>query len=499
MKKFLLSFQVILLFFVSTKSNAQLICSGGSNNCNIAASNIASAVTETSVVKVNNVDFCQKTTNVSFTLSHNDGIKYVNFYFFNNSFPPNFSCGSAPTSSVTNLGAYIALVFDNSTDTWSIYNTGINGTGLSPQTAYTLTATPITGGTNFVLTGVEFLSGVPCASNNIVLYIGGTNAQSNGIQCYNTSNFTPYLVNVTGKIDCGTQVSPLNYDLFIDANYQNPPGTAATITGTYQVFIDVNSNSIIDGTDINLTTPETFTTATGAGVPSGFTSRFFDFDNVIPLANGDVNSTKNLLVRVTPSTPGVASVTGILTNTCSTLPVSLKDFNVMQRNGKAELAWNTEQENNNDGFEVEKRVSSGQFVKVGFVDSKAPSGTGAAFSYNFSDPTILAKGVTYYRLKQIDLDGRFSYSEVKAVRTGNGTLTISVYPNPSRGMVNVTIPESNSLMDVSVDDYTGKSIQRWSGIKVQNMQINNLKPGVYMLRFNFRESGETITQRIVVQ
>ncbi len=165
------------------------------------------------------------------------------------------------------------------------------------------------------------------------------------------------------------------------------------------------------------------------------------------------------------------------------------------------MTWETYQENNNDGFEIERRsAGNSQYQKIGFVDSKAPGGTGGAFSYSFDDNQSLAKGVTYYRLRQIDLDGRATYSEVKAVRTGNGgLLTISIYPNPSRGTTNVTIPESAGKMDVSLDDYTGKSIQRWSGISVRNLQLNNMRPGIYMLRINFRESGETIVERIIVQ
>ena len=223
MKKFLLSFLTVLSSLLFLEATAQLVCSGGPNNCSIAASNISSAVSQ--IDEVNGQ--CQKTTNVTFTLSHNSGVKYVNFYFFNNSFPAGFSCGSAPNGTTGNLGAYIALTYNSGV--WSIYGTGIGGTGLTPQTGYTLSTTTVPGGTTFTLVGVKFLSALPCASNNIVLYIGGTNAASNGIQCYNTSNFTPYLVSISGKIDCRTQNTNLNYDLIIDANYQNPPGTPDVI------------------------------------------------------------------------------------------------------------------------------------------------------------------------------------------------------------------------------------------------------------------------------
>ncbi|NCU05332.1 MAG: T9SS type A sorting domain-containing protein [Chitinophagaceae bacterium] len=497
MKKFLLLIPTLLAVVVlQYNSSAQINCTqvSNANNCNIVALDIKSAVTEFQEVG----GFCEATMTLSFKLMHNSGMKYANLFFYNNAV--SLDCKNGPSSTVpsstASLGGYIALAY---TTNWTAYNSGING--LTPQTSgYSVTATPITGGTDFVITGIKFKSGLPCGSYDIGLYLAGTNASSNGVQCHNQSSFKPYLVSISGKIDCSSQVNPLNYDLFIDANYENPPGTAAPITGTYQVYIDANSNNVIDGPDVNLTpVAQNFLTST-IGVPSGYTSRFASFDNVINLLNGDLNSTKNLLVRVTPTTPGVAAVTGLLTNTCSTLPVSLKNFSATQRNSKAVLTWETEIETNNAGFEIQRRLAGkSQYETLAFVDSKAPGGNGNNYSYGFNDGTTLPKGVTYYRLRQVDLDGKSTYSEIKSVRTGNGNLTISIYPNPSRGTVNVAIPESSSKMDVSLDDYTGKSIQRWSGISARNLQLNNLKPGVYMLRINFRETGDNIIERIIVQ
>jgi hypothetical protein len=498
MKKFLLSFQTFLAIVVFYyNSSAQINCTqvNNANNCNIAALDIKSAVTEFKEVG----GMCEATITLSFKLLHNSGMKFANLFFYNAAV--NLDCKNGPSStvpsSIASLGGYIALQY---TTNWVSYSSGING--LTPQApgGYTVSATAVTGGTEFVITGIKFNSGLPCGSYDIGLYLAGTNASSNGVQCHNQSSFKPYLVSISGKIDCSSQINPLNYDLIIDANYQNPPGNVATIDGSYQVFIDANSNNIIDGPDMNLTPVAQVFSTSVSGAPVGYT-RYTSFDNNINLANGDPLSSKNLLVRVTPSTLGVAAVTGQLTNTCATLPVSLKSFNATQKSNKAYLTWETDQENNNDGFEIERRsAGNSQYQKIGFVDSKAPGGTGNAYSYSFDDNQSLTKGVTYYRLRQVDLDGRATYSEVKAVRTGTGgLLTISIYPNPSRGVANVTIAENAGKMDVSLDDYTGKSVQRWSGISVRNLQINNMRPGIYMLRINFRETGETITERIIVQ
>ena len=189
----------------------------------------------------------------------------------------------------------------------------------------------------------------------------------------------------------------------------------------------------------------------------------------------------------------------VITTVGGPLPVTLKNFNAAQRSNKVSLTWETSMELNNDGFEIERRIGNGQYQKIGFVDSKAPGGNGAEFSYSFEDNTVLPKGVSYYRLRQVDLDGRATYSEIKAVRTGNGAIILSVYPNPSRGTVNVAIPDGVGTFDISVDDFTGKSVQRFSGLTTRNMQLNNLKPGMYMLRVSIRATGETITERIAVQ
>ncbi len=183
----------------------------------------------------------------------------------------------------------------------------------------------------------------------------------------------------------------------------------------------------------------------------------------------------------------------------ASLPVTLANFNAVQRSSKVNLTWETLFELNNDGFEIERRIGGGAYQKIAFVDSKAPGGNGDAFSYSFEDATNLPKGVTYYRLRQVDFDGNATYSEIKAVRTGNGTIILSVYPNPSRGTTNVALPSGVGTYDVSVDDFTGKSVQRFSGLTSSNLQLNNLKPGMYMLRVSIRATGETITERIAVQ
>ena len=181
------------------------------------------------------------------------------------------------------------------------------------------------------------------------------------------------------------------------------------------------------------------------------------------------------------------------------LPVVLGNFNAINKNGQVSLTWETFQEVENAGFEIQRRVGTGKYETLAFVNSKVIGGTGSGTTYSFDDNTPLAKGVTYYRLRQVDLNGQAAFSEVKALRGVGSPIAVSVYPNPSRGATNVAIPAGSGIMDISLNDFSGKSVQSWNGINISNLQLSNLKPGIYLLRINFRETGEQLTERIVVQ
>lgn len=331
-----------------------------------------------------------------------------------------------------------------------------------------------------------------------------TNGTGGKPQCWGC---TPSLVigdpDLSGALNCPSQNGQRTYNIIIDSKYDLVTPGVETIMGTYELWIDKDFSSTVTSGDILAQTSTAFTTGNVAP-PAGFTSRYAGIGlslNNYTYSFGDPNIIYPLVVIVNVTTPGYlgGALSEVLGNPCNTLPVSLKNFNAVQRSGKALLTWETAQEINNDGFDVQRRIGNGKYETIGFVDSKAPGGTGSAYMYSFDDNSTLAKGVSYYRLRQVDLDGQANYSEVKALRAGNSQLVISIYPNPNRGTANVAIPESAGKMDVSLDDYTGKSIQRWNGINVRNLQINNMKPGIYMLRINLRETGEIITERIVVQ
>ncbi len=185
---------------------------------------------------------------------------------------------------------------------------------------------------------------------------------------------------------------------------------------------------------------------------------------------------------------------GILTP----LPVSFKSFTATRNNSNVMVKWETATEINNSGFAVERNIN-GTWEQVGFVPSQATSGTSTSdLSYQFIDLNN-TKGITQYRLKQIDIDAKFKYSDVRAVR-GDGQIgkTI-VYPNPSSdGKVNIVFEDANLSRDISVSDMSGRTVKQLKGVTANNITIDNLTPGMYSLRIVIPSTGDQSVEKIMV-
>ena len=94
------------------------------------------------------------------------------------------------------------------------------------------------------------------------------------------------------------------------------------------------------------------------------------------------------------------------------VPVELSSFAVFSQNGSVVLEWSTESETNNFGFEIQRKQEGANFNKIGFVPGHGTTTTSNHYSYKDAD---LSGGFYYYRLKQMDHNGSFEFSDVKSV------------------------------------------------------------------------------------
>jgi type IX secretion system substrate protein len=196
-------------------------------------------------------------------------------------------------------------------------------------------------------------------------------------------------------------------------------------------------------------------------------------------------------------------VNGLLTAGCGEqipVPVYLSSFTATRENNAVTIKWTTASESNSMGFEIQRLIGVGTWQTVSFVVSKAVNGYSAnetAYSFTDQNPT---KGVTQYRIKQVDIDQRSRFSEIRAVRGLGQMAKTLVYPNPSIGgsNVNVLFDDALGTRDVLLIDLNGKLIRQWKNITNNNLQIENLRPGIYNLRVILRNTGEHNTEKVIV-
>lgn len=155
------------------------------------------------------------------------------------------------------------------------------------------------------------------------------------------------------------------------------------------------------------------------------------------------------------------------------LPIELTEFTATLSNQNATiLDWQTASETNNNGFDIEHSTDGLTWEKIGFVE-----GQNTADKYSFIHPAP-QRGVNYYRLKQIDLDGGFKYSEIVSVEV-NRSNTISIYPNPTKDKINI-IGTENEPIGIKIYNSTGILVADFTSHESE-IDIAHLTNGLYIV------------------
>ncbi|CAN5573470.1 hypothetical protein BH11BAC1_BH11BAC1_17350 [soil metagenome] len=186
----------------------------------------------------------------------------------------------------------------------------------------------------------------------------------------------------------------------------------------------------------------------------------------------------------------------------SPLPIELLSFDAEQSmDGTVLTKWATGSEINNDHFTVERSLmGSENFKAIGSVKGFGAGSTSQNHYYSFRDPEQCS-GINYYRLKQVDIDGRFTYSNIVAVRCADKDKIVSVYPNPSNTKINVSFFEvaegkiSLEILDMFGNILSSSSFAVTKDLNNIELKIEQFANGFYYLRIkNADEPGETSRQ-----
>lgn len=195
------------------------------------------------------------------------------------------------------------------------------------------------------------------------------------------------------------------------------------------------------------------------------------------------------------STDGAGAVSNESTYTVqweNSLPVTLVRFDVVREGTYANLSWTTSSEVNSKGFEIERSVDADLWTKAGYVASQN-NNSSHVLRYHFTDASP-ARGVNYYRLKMVDLDGTFAYSDIRSIVLAGDGLTL--YPNPvTHGKLTLDLADASGSR-VKVYSTTGQEVLRASGSRT--LDVSQLPSGVYVIRVTTRD-GVTTSRTFVVK
>ncbi len=204
-----------------------------------------------------------------------------------------------------------------------------------------------------------------------------------------------------------------------------------------------------------------------------------------------VTTIGNYYVAVTNS---IASLLTLFSDTVTitSLPVSLLSFTANKEGNKNLLQWATTQEINSSYFGVERSSDGVNFTSIGQVDAAGNSSLAKSYSLVDSKPV---NGTDYYRLKMVDKDGQFSYSEVRSINEAV-SFAVSIYPNPVLSKLNLNFNSDKEMMaEVEVVDNEGKVVAEQemevlAGLSMQSINVGSLISGSYYVRVVGSE-GET--------
>lgn len=180
-------------------------------------------------------------------------------------------------------------------------------------------------------------------------------------------------------------------------------------------------------------------------------------------------------------------------NMAAALPVNFLYFKATpQGNDEVQLTWATAQESNNDHYEVQRSGDGSVFTTIGKVTGIGNSSVTTQYSY--TDRNVFS-GQYYYRLKQVDKDGRATYSIIVALRF-DGAALLTLSPNPARTYFDVS---GTGMQQITLLDQTGKILHSQKAVGNTNrVYITNLSVGIYNVRIMLRD-GKVATRKILKQ
>lgn len=231
------------------------------------------------------------------------------------------------------------------------------------------------------------------------------------------------------------------------------------------------------------------TQASNAISEAGLTAQRYNFtqnswDDYMP--GGTDNATANNVTVASLPSPELHAW-WVLVDAASVLPIELSYFNAACKSDFVALNWQTTSEQNNNYFEIERSENGNDFTSIGSVISQNGNSV-TPQNYSFSDNNLISNK-TYYRLKQVDLTGNYSYSSIISVTCNISAevANIILFPNPVVNELNVSIKNLPGNKQVTIYNSIAQVMAN-AAVNIDDTQlqfnVTTFAKGTYILRID---------------
>lgn len=326
-----------------------------------------------------------------------------------------------------------------------------------------------------------------------------------------TLNSNTFLNATNWSLNGSTSATPQQYDTLYVNNASITLTASQTLTGINNLVVDLGAPGNLSYT-LGLTQNNTsFSLSSSSGINVRSTGQIF--------INGSTNRTRTIVIG------GVVKAGNFLSNTdrtimgpssassstptatsgfatggfiMGTLPVVLVDFDAAKQGNGVVLNWKTQQEYNTSFFAIEKSNDGISYTEVARVAAAGNATTPRSYSY--TDAAAL-KGIAYYRVRIMDLDGRSGLTMVKAVRANAAAGKLGIYPNPAVSVANIVVNNPESLaFGVNVFNRSGQLVlqkRAAAGTTAVALEVSTLPAGDYLVDVQFSNGTHTSSKLLV--
>lgn len=368
------------------------------------------------------------------------------------------------TNTLTNLA--VGLSGDYTLASPLSMNTlALSGTGKITLGSYNLTVSSLTGGspTAYIITnGTGKLKINNVGASNVTFPVGTS-----------STSYNPVVLNNSGTVD--------NFSVSVQNTFDNAtPDNNKVVSKQWNIEEDVAG-----GSNVTLSLGWLAADQAAGFDPSSATSILHYTGGNWNGTNASVSGAGTSVSPYIASASGFSSFSPFTVGNTTILPLDILSFNASLVRGlspQVNLTWKTTNEVNTSSFDLERSVDGKSFSKIGAVSAVNKPGN---HDYQFTDENPVS-GTSYYRFKQIDLNGAFKYSSIVSVNN-QGNIVLSAYPNPTQDILNITYPKANAGAKIAILSLSGQKVLE---IPVQtestksSIALSGVASGTYLLLYN---------------